>query len=241
MAPAARTLRSRRRPAATRCRCRTALRYAAPAISGIRNGLPQPPHTIGAWARTEGTTRTLRPQSQTALTRTPPPEEPCRAAGPRKVRAVSAAVAAVCALRARWSRSMVGPVATLGLGVERHQREAAAGVRLLGVVQAQSPRRSRGICGCGSGRRARCRGRRGRRRCRGLPRAAVVRRRARDRRRTTTLRSGTLARQDRAARGGAAECRPTPLPALRREQVVSCSRNDNEPGCPGVPIPGHPK
>ncbi len=56
-------------------------------------------------------------------------------------------------------------------------------------------------------------------------------------------RSGTRARQDRAVRGGTAECRPTPVPALRREQVVSvsCSRNDNEPGCLCVPIPGHPK
>ena len=62
---------------------------------------------IGAWASTDGTTRTLRPQSQTALTRTPPPEEPCRAAGPRKERVVSALVATVCAFRARWSRSMV--------------------------------------------------------------------------------------------------------------------------------------
>lgn len=78
------------------------------ATSGMRKGFMQPPHTIGAWASTEGTTRTLRPQSQTALTRTPPPEEPCRAAGPRKLRLVSAAVAAVCAFSARCSRSMVG-------------------------------------------------------------------------------------------------------------------------------------
>lgn len=62
---------------------------------------------MGAWASTDGTTRTLRPQSQTAFTRTPPPEEPCRAAGPRKERLVSEAVATVCALSARWSRSMV--------------------------------------------------------------------------------------------------------------------------------------
>ncbi len=50
---------------------------------------------IGACASTEGTTRTLRPQSQTALTRTPPPDEPCRAAGPRKLRPVSVSVAAL--------------------------------------------------------------------------------------------------------------------------------------------------
>jgi hypothetical protein len=81
---------------------------AAPTGSGILNGLPQPPHMIGAWARTEGTTRTLRPQSHTALTRTPPPEEPWRAAGPRKVRLVSADVAAVWAFSARWRRSIVG-------------------------------------------------------------------------------------------------------------------------------------
>ena len=34
---------------------------------------------------------------------------------------------------------------------------------------------------------------------------------------------------------------PRLLPARRRVQVVSCSRRDNEPECPGVPIPGHPK
>ncbi len=63
---------------------------------------------IGAWASTDGTTRTLRPQSQTAFTRPPPPEEPWRAAGPRKLRAVSVAVAAVWAFSARWRRSIVG-------------------------------------------------------------------------------------------------------------------------------------
>ncbi len=63
---------------------------------------------IGAWASTDGTTRTLRPHSQTAFTRTPPPDEPWRAAGPRKVREVSAAVATVWALSARCSLSMVG-------------------------------------------------------------------------------------------------------------------------------------
>lgn len=42
--------------------------YATPMTSGILNGLPQPPQTMGAWARTDGTTRTLRPQSHTALT-----------------------------------------------------------------------------------------------------------------------------------------------------------------------------
>src|SRR5690606_12308942 len=74
---------------------------AAATTSGMRNGLPQPPQTMGAWASTDGTTRTLRPQSHTALTRTPPPEDPCRAAGPRKLRAVSPAVAAVWAFSAR--------------------------------------------------------------------------------------------------------------------------------------------
>src|SRR5215212_7762352 len=90
---------------------------AAPTISGIRNGFPQPPHTIGAWARTDGTTRTLRPQSQTAFTRTPPPEEPWRAAGPRKVREVSALVATEWALRARWRRSLVGRYRRFASGV----------------------------------------------------------------------------------------------------------------------------
>ena len=110
---------------------------AAATASGIRNGLPQPPQTIGAWASTDGTTRTLRPQSQTALTRTPPPEEPCRAAGPAEgaggVGGGRDRVRLEGALQPLDRRA----VAPLRLGVERDQGEAAAGMRLLGVVEAQ--------------------------------------------------------------------------------------------------------
>ncbi len=109
----------------------------AATTSGIRNGFPQPPQTIGACASTDGTTRTLRPQSQTAFTRTPPPDEPCRAA--------SAAEAPGGVARGRRRVGLEGAletlrrraVAALRLGGERDQREAAARVRLLGVVKAQ--------------------------------------------------------------------------------------------------------
>ena len=109
------------------------------------------PHTIGAWASTDGTTRTLRPQSQTALTRTPPPEEPCRAAGPRKERAVSAVVATVWALRARWSRSMVARYRLLVSG-EHDQARSRCWDAAPRRGRGPSRRRSRGIGGCGNGR-----------------------------------------------------------------------------------------
>lgn len=133
-------------------------------------------------------------------------------------------------------------VATLGLGVERDQRETAAGMRFLGVVEAELlgdreesavvvPARPGGVADSTRGGDAMD--------ClmeQSLEGEFVP---AGGRR----PRSGTRERQDPAARGGAVECRPTPVPVLRREQVVSvsCSRNDNEPECPCVPIPGHPK
>lgn len=103
---------------------------AAGTDSAMRNGVPQAPQTMGAWARTEGTTRTLRPQSHTALTRTPPPEEPWRAAGPRKLREVSPEVAARWALSARCNRSAVA----------RYRRRVSAF-----MVTTEKP-----LLGCGS-------------------------------------------------------------------------------------------
>ena len=81
-----------------------------------RNGFPQAPHR-SAPAPHRRDDAYIAPQSQTALTRTPPPDEPCRAAGPRKLRAVSRVVAALCAWTARCSRSIVERYRLLVAGV----------------------------------------------------------------------------------------------------------------------------
>ena len=103
----------------------------------MRNGFPQPPHMIGAWASTDGTTRTLRPQSHTALTRTPPPDEPCRAAGPAEGAGGLGGGRDGVRLEGAVQPVDRGPVALSRLGAEGDQREAAAGMRLLGVVKPQ--------------------------------------------------------------------------------------------------------
>lgn len=89
-------------PAPTRCRGLSLPRrlpgYGTAFRSRRRRWAPAPART----GRRVRCGRSRRPPS-----RAPPPDEPCRAAGPRKLRAVSPAVAAVWALRARWSRSVV--------------------------------------------------------------------------------------------------------------------------------------